>query len=203
MHKGLDQATVEFDTDPNEIKQYVNGQHLGAMEASWRMFENEVHDHYPSVKALVVHLPGRHTVAYRDESSTDQVLENIENRETELMAFFRYNAAHPTEKYLFQDFPRFFTSSKTKWKRRVNPSGQIGRMHPLSPLQGEVYYLRCLLLMVPGPTSFEDLRTVNGVRHDTFENACYARGIINRDNEWELCFDKPATSRPDGNYAVS
>lgn len=115
----------------------------------------------------------------------------------------KYNAAHPTEKYLFQDFPRFFTSSKTKWKRRVNPSGQIGRMHPLSPLQGEVYYLRCLLLMVPGPTSFEDLRTVNGVRHDTFENACYARGIINRDNEWELCFDKPATSRPDGNYAVS
>jgi len=63
-------------------------------------------------------------------------------------------------------------------------------MHPLSPLQGEVYYLRCLLLMVPGPTSFEDLRTVDGVRHDTFENACYARGIITRDNEWELCFDE-------------
>ena len=63
-------------------------------------------------------------------------------------------------------------------------------MHPLSPLQGEVYYLRCLLLMVPGPTSFEDLRTVNGVCHDTFENACYARGIISRDNEWELCFEE-------------
>jgi hypothetical protein len=72
----------------------------------------------------------------------------------------------------------------------VNRSRKIGRMHPLSPLQGEVYYLRCFLLMVPGPSSFEDLRTVNGVRHDTFENACYTRGIITRDNEWELCFDK-------------
>jgi hypothetical protein len=111
MHKGPDRATVEFDTGPNEIQQYVSGRHLGAMEASWRMFENEVHDHYPSVKALVVHLPGRHTVTYRDEGSADQVLENIENRETELMAFFRYNAEHPTEKHLFQDFPMFFTWS--------------------------------------------------------------------------------------------
>jgi hypothetical protein len=62
---------------------------------------NEVHDHYPSVKALVVHLP---TITYRAEGSADRVLENIKNRETELMAFFRYNAAHPTEKHLFQDF---------------------------------------------------------------------------------------------------
>ena len=61
-------------------------------------------------------------------------------------------------------------------------------MHPVSPLQGDVYYLRCLLAVVPGPTSFEDLRTVDGVCHDTFQEACYARGIIARDNEWELCF---------------
>ena len=63
-------------------------------------------------------------------------------------------------------------------------------MHPVSPLHGDVYYLRCLLGVVPGPTSFEDLRTVNGVCHDTFQEACYARGIITRDNEWELCFDE-------------
>ena len=61
-------------------------------------------------------------------------------------------------------------------------------MHPVSPLQGDVYYLRCLLSVVPGPASFEDLRTVDGVCHDTFQEACYARGIITRDNEWELCF---------------
>jgi hypothetical protein len=70
----------------------------------------------------------------------------------------------------------------------VNRSNQIGRMHPISPLQGDIYYLRCLLSVVPGPTGFEDLRTVDGVCHDTFQEACYARGIITRDNEWELCF---------------
>jgi len=53
-----------------------------------------------------------HTVAYRDEGSTDRVLQNIENKETELMAFFSYNVLHPDEKHLFQDFPRHFTWDK-------------------------------------------------------------------------------------------
>jgi len=79
---------------------------------------------------------------------------------------------------------------RAKWKRRVNRSDQIGRMHPVSPLQGDVYYLRCLLSVVSGPTSFEDLRTVDEVCYDTFQHACYARGIITRDNEWELCFEE-------------
>jgi hypothetical protein len=112
MHKGPDRATVEFDTGPNEIQQYVNGRYIGASEAAWRLFKNEVHEHYPSVKALVVHLPGMHTVTYRDEGSADQILENIESGQTELMGFFTYNAAHPEVKHLFQDFPRHFTWSK-------------------------------------------------------------------------------------------
>ena len=112
MHKGPDRATVEFDTGPNEIQQYVSGRYIGSMEAAWRIFKNEVHEHYPSVKALVVHLPGRHMVTYRDEGSAAQILENIESGVTELMAFFTYNAAHPDVNRLFQDFPRFFTWSK-------------------------------------------------------------------------------------------
>jgi hypothetical protein len=78
--------------------------------------KNAVNEHYPSVKALVVHLPGRHTVTYRDEDSAAQVLENIESGETELMGFFTYNAAHPEVNRLFQDFPRFFT-----WSKYIHP----------------------------------------------------------------------------------
>jgi PIF1-like helicase/Helicase len=82
----------------------------------------------------------------------------------------------------------WFVSTRSKWQRRAQRSDQIGRMYPLSPLQGDVYYLRCLLAVVPGPTSFEDLRTVEGVRYETFQDACCARGIVGRDNEWDLCF---------------
>jgi hypothetical protein len=116
MHKGPDRATVEFDTGPNEIQQYISGRYLGSLEAAWRTLKNAVNEHYPSVKALVVHLPGRHTVTYRDEDSAAQVLENIESGETELMGFFTYNAAHPEVNRLFQDFPRFFT-----WSKYIHP----------------------------------------------------------------------------------
>ena len=69
IHKGPDRATVQFDTGPNEIQQYVSGRYIGSMEAAWRIFEYPRHEHAPSVKALVIHLPGLHTVAYRDEGS--------------------------------------------------------------------------------------------------------------------------------------
>lgn len=53
-------------------------------------FENKVHEQHPSVKALMV-LPG--IPWHRDGDPAAQVFENIENKETELMAFFSYNAA--------------------------------------------------------------------------------------------------------------
>jgi hypothetical protein len=39
-----------------------------------------------------------------------------------------------------------------------------------------------LLSVVKGPTSFEDLATYDGIIHETFRNACYARGIISDDD---------------------
>jgi hypothetical protein len=74
-------------------------------------FKNGVHEHYPAVKALVVHLPGKHTVAYRDEGSAAQILENIDSG-NRINGFLQYNAAHPEVNRLFQRFPRFFTWSK-------------------------------------------------------------------------------------------
>jgi Helitron helicase-like domain at N-terminus len=113
MHKGPDRATVEFDSGVNEIRQYVSGRYIGSTEAAWRMFGNGVHNHYPSVKPLVVHLPGKHTVTYREQDSATRAAESIQHKQTELMVFFKYNATHPGKpKRLYQDFPRYFTWSK-------------------------------------------------------------------------------------------
>ena len=47
-------------------------------------------------------------------------------------------------------------------------------MYSVSPTNIELYNLRLLLLVVKGATSYEDLRTVNGVTHLTLTDACLA-----------------------------
>ena len=46
------------------------------------------------------------------------------------------------------------------------------------PRDHERFHLRLLLLHVPGATGYDDLKTVNGVVHNTFKEACVARGLI-------------------------
>jgi len=66
-------------------------------------------------------------------------------------------------------------------------------MYTLHPNQGEVYYLRLLLLHVGGPTSFTELRTVNGELCETFKDACARLNLLNNDDEWRDCLTEAST----------
>jgi len=56
-----------------------------------------------------------------------------------------------------------------------------------SPQSGEGFYLRTLLTVKAGATSYSDLRTVNGIQYDTFKEACKALGLLENDYKWRLC----------------
>ncbi len=60
----------------------------------------------------------------------------------------------------------------------------------VSPSAGEHYFLRTLLMKVKGAISFEPLRIVNSVVHDTFKSACIALGLYDFDDEWNVCLEK-------------
>jgi hypothetical protein len=51
-----------------------------------------------------------------------------------------------------------------------------------NPAKGEPYYLRVLLNHVGGATSFEYLRTIDGVIVPTFHEAVERRSLIKEDN---------------------
>jgi hypothetical protein len=62
----------------------------------------------------------------------------------------------------------------------------------VTPTAGEKFYLRTLLMVVRGAKSFDDLKTVNGVRCETFQSACLRRGLLEDDGEWRMCLQDAA-----------
>ncbi|KAJ9557873.1 hypothetical protein OSB04_012487 [Centaurea solstitialis] len=61
------------------------------------------------------------------------------------------------------------------------------RLVSVNPSGGERFYLRLLLSHITGATSFEDLRTANGLLHPTFRKAALERGLIEDDNNLSQC----------------
>ena len=93
------------------------------------------------------------------------------------MAFFAYNRQHiDGRQWLYQEFPAHYTYDQKSctWHPRKNNTMAVGRMYHCNPTAGEKFYVRLLLTSVPGPQSFTHLRTVNGVEHGTFCDACVA-----------------------------
>lgn len=89
---------------------------------------------------------------------------------------------------LYKDFPEKFVWHATLkiWKTRTKQF-QVGRIVSAHPAEGERYYMRVLLNHVTGSTSFEDLRTVDGVLCPSFREAAERRGLVEADNTLNEC----------------
>ncbi|XP_074645863.1 uncharacterized protein LOC141902122 [Tubulanus polymorphus] len=150
---------------------------------------------YPPDEKLPCHLPNDQTVLFQADDAA-----NVINRgppTTKLTAFFQMNAEDATARsVLYPEFPRYFTwnTSGKKWQRRkrgtVNGYGHttsdvLGRIPTISfsAHQTELYFLRLLLHHRPGPTSYEDLCTINGELCPTFQDGCLKLGLITDDDE--------------------
>jgi hypothetical protein len=47
-----------------------------------------------------------------------------------------------------------------------------------------------LLNCIKGATSYEHLRTVDGIEHDTFKDACIVMGLLVDNNEWHQALEE-------------
>ena len=64
---------------------------------------------------------------------------------------------------------------------------QVGRVILAHPAEGERYFIHVLLNNVAGATSYEHLRTVDGVLLPSFCEATERRGLIEEDNTLDEC----------------
>ncbi|XP_071712508.1 uncharacterized protein [Rutidosis leptorrhynchoides] len=200
LNKGPDRATVvieenlapvntstsEVVTEVDEIKNYLDCRYLSPCEAVWRMFSFDIHFSKLSVIKLSYHLPNHHTITLHDSQNLPALLHRESIKETMFTDWLELNKRDPAARSLtYAKIPKYYVwnqDAKT-WTRRKQRTciGCIVYSHPAS---GERYYLRLLLNKVKGPQTYEEIRTVDGILHPTFKDACFASGLINDDREW-------------------
>ena len=189
IYKGGDRATAILDSEHDEIKRHLHGRYIGPTEAVWRLFEFDTHDEQPPVIHLALHLPGEQAIYFTEGEDPDQLRERMDTSITTLLAYFSYNLQNADgHSYIYHEFPEHFVYvRKIGWKRRSQGTS-IGRMYSASPFMGERYYLRLLLTVVRGSTSFDNLRTIDAVLQPTFKAACIALRLLEDDGEWVALF---------------
>ena len=191
IYKGHDRTTLALadDQNRNEIREYLDARYIGSVESCWHMFEFAMHAGKPTVYRLPVHLEDGQLVYFNPDDEVNDVLERGATKDTPLTAWFKINQSNPLARNTtYQNFPQtwVYVVKNKAWKPRVQGQA-IGRMYFASPSSGERFYLRLLLTVVPGATSFADLRTVNNITFNTFKEACYALGMLEDDQEWKQC----------------
>ena len=175
-YKGHDRAGLEI-KNVDEIVQFLDTRYVGPCEAVWRILEFPMHGRSHAVQRLPVHLDGNQTVMFSPDevNDADAMQARLEaSKQTMLTAYFALNAKKDSAKVadrdlaakaadvVFPDIPKYFTwdSKARSWKDRkqINKGDRIiSRMYAVDFQDSERYWLRAVLLNVPGATSFGDL----------------------------------------------
>ncbi|CAH1452578.1 unnamed protein product [Lactuca virosa] len=141
---------------------------------------------FPSVVRLPFHLTNQHHIVYGEDDDIDDVLDKPSVAASKFTFWMECNAIDSEARELtYVEFSTKFVwiLNGRFWKRR-KVGKAIGRIHSVSPNLSEAYFLRILLNKVKGPTSFDEIRTVNCEAHSSFRDACYALGLLDDDKEY-------------------
>ena len=191
--KGSDACMFSV-TDPNrfdEIQRYQLGRYLSASEAAWRIFANPIHHHFPPIEHLAVHLENGQRVRFSPDENLAAKL--MEPPSTTLTAFFELNQRDPSARsLLYHQIPQHYLFVNKEWRPRQRQPN-LGRIYTIHPRDRECFFLRILLINRAGPTSFEDIRTVDGHLCETYKDACERLGLLQSDDHWKVTLEE-ATS---------
>lgn len=190
IYKGHDACTVAFgDGDSNsfrydEVLSYLNARYVGSAEAIWRIFEYPMHFQSHTVIKLECHLPNQQRVYFQDQEIDVETL----SKDTKLLAWFKLNINSPeARELLYTEIPQNYTwhLPTRSWRTRQRGGGKVvTRLYMVSPKNIELFHMRILLLNIKGATSYDSLKTVNGVVHRTFLEAALAHGLVRCEEEY-------------------
>jgi hypothetical protein len=150
IHKGSDQAVFCMqkentqNTIPNdEIQTFQSGRYISSNEAVWRILGFPVHQRYPAVTHLSVHLENGQRVYFTQENMQERA---DEPPRTTLTGFFMLCQSDEFARtLLYHQIPKYYTWTDERiWKRRVvgtpvenspvvKASATLGRVYTVHP----------------------------------------------------------------------
>ncbi|KAM3379277.1 hypothetical protein P3S68_011691 [Capsicum galapagoense] len=205
INKEYDHVTTIFSQNTHadgsstvdEINTYYDCHYISPCETAWRIFLFLIHHREPPVERLSFHLEDEQCVFFSDEDPIENVTNKSTVRESQFSSWFEAKKKCPEARdFTYAKFPLKFwwDRSSKKWERRKNSAFSIGRIFFVTPGSGEIYYLRLLLNVIKGPTSYVELRRINNNDHATFIDACYALGLLDDDKEYIDAIKEASTS---------
>ncbi|XP_019197738.1 PREDICTED: uncharacterized protein LOC109191567 [Ipomoea nil] len=195
VNKGNDRVTAQFYKSSNsedigevidEIGMYYDCRYISPCQAVWRLFSYDIQFRNPSVERLSFHLPNEQSIVFYDDLFVETVLERTTIKNSMFLAWFEANKRYPKARELtYREMHNCFVwkRKEREWQPRRRGFA-IGRMFYVPPGIGEIFYRRCLLNLVRGPISFEEIHTIDGIQYSSFRDACYARGLICDEKEY-------------------
>ncbi|XP_061373958.1 uncharacterized protein LOC133316245 [Gastrolobium bilobum] len=202
--KRQDRVTAAINHSDDEIKMFYDCRYVFACEAAWRLFGFEIHNRFLPIQRLPFHPPNEKSVVFSDHASITDVKTRAESRQSIFESWMDANKKYPEGRHLtYAEYPTQFVYKENmhEWHPRKQRFS-IRRINRFSANNGEDSYLRTLLIFQKGCTSYEDLRTVNGVIFPSFKDACYSLGLLDDDNEY-IDAIKEASSWGSATYLIN
>ncbi|XP_072088582.1 uncharacterized protein [Arachis hypogaea] len=162
----------------DEIKQFYDCRYLSACEAVWRTLAYDIHQRWPSVMRLTFHLPGEQNIIFKDDDDLEEIVEEEEGKCQTLTS---------------TEFPNQFVYDRKSREWHPRKRGySIRRLNYVPPGTGDIYYMRILLAVQRGCTTYESIRTVNGITYSSFQDACYSMGLLCDDRKFIAAINEVA-----------
>ncbi|XP_071742659.1 uncharacterized protein [Rutidosis leptorrhynchoides] len=188
INKCNDRITAQLcNAQTDEIQEYYDCRYVSSCESVWRIMKFDIYHHYPSIIRLPFHLEGQQQIIFDEEELIDEVLEKPSVITSMFIEWMNCNASNQEAHELtYVEFPTKFIWNKDNrsWIRSKRNTGAIGRIHHVAPASVDLFFLRILLNKVKCPTSYEDIRTVNGQVFNSYRDACYDLGLLDDDKEY-------------------
>uniref|UniRef100_A0A1I7Z298 FERM domain-containing protein n=1 Tax=Steinernema glaseri TaxID=37863 RepID=A0A1I7Z298_9BILA len=197
--KGCDMAYVQLHerdeggntiVDYDEITHTFKVRYMTAQEAMWRILKYPIIKLSHIVHAIYIHGVEGRAVVFQ-EGEEEQAAEGLaERKDSKQEAFLKLCAAGDDAIALAKtllELPQthWFYAKEGRWILRERHLEKIiVRFGTVLPSNRERYAMRLIFQHRKGPTSYEDMRTVNGTTYDTFVATAQAMGLMASDRIW-------------------